>query len=111
RAAQARCAATAPRRPRTAGRERGVEPALRATGAAWRVPVQSLRAEIHRKRGESPEAAAREARYALLAAAMRPGEILVTAQHRDDQVETVLLQLFRGAGIAGLAAMPAIAPF
>ena len=57
-------------------------------------------------RGESPEAAAREARYALLAEAHGAGEVLVTAQHRDDQVETLLLQLFRGAGVAGLAAMP-----
>ncbi len=76
-----------------------------------RVPFVTLRANIQRKRGESPEAAAREARYALLAQAMKPGEVLVTAQHQDDQVETLLLQLFRGAGVAGLAAMPPIAPF
>ncbi|MBC8026588.1 MAG: tRNA lysidine(34) synthetase TilS, partial [Steroidobacteraceae bacterium] len=78
---------------------------------AWRVPFVSLRAHIQRKRGESPEAAAREARYALLASAMRPGEVLVTGQHEDDQAETLLLQLFRGAGVAGLAAMPESAPF
>jgi tRNA(Ile)-lysidine synthase len=78
---------------------------------AWRVPFVSLRADIRRQRGESPEAAARNARYALLANAMAPGEVLVTAQHRDDQVETLLLQLFRGAGVPGLAAMPAIATF
>jgi tRNA(Ile)-lysidine synthase len=78
---------------------------------AWRVPLESLRADIRRRRGESPEAAARTARYSLLAAAMRPGEVLVTAQHQDDQAETLLLQLFRGAGVAGLAAMPAFVPF
>lgn len=79
--------------------------------AAWRVPFVGLRADIKRKRGESPEAAARDARYALLAQVMEAGEVLVTAQHREDQVETLLLQLFRGAGVAGLAAMPAMAQF
>ena len=76
-----------------------------------RLPLVVLRANIERKRGESPEAVARAARYDLLEQAMQRGEVLVTAQHRDDQVETVLLQLFRGAGVAGLAAMPRIAPF
>lgn len=56
--------------------------------------------------GESPEAAAREARYAALAGALLPGEVLLTAHHADDQLETVFLQLLRGAGVAGLAAMP-----
>jgi tRNA(Ile)-lysidine synthase len=61
--------------------------------------------------GESPEAAARTARYTALAGLLRPGEWLLTAHHRDDQAETLLLQLLRGAGIAGLAAMPARTPF
>jgi len=78
---------------------------------AWRVPLIALKANIKRRKGVSPEAAARDARYELLASALESGEVLVTAQHRDDQVETLLLQLFRGAGVAGLAAMPAIAPF
>jgi tRNA(Ile)-lysidine synthase len=76
-----------------------------------RVPFVPLEATIRRKRGESPEAAARDARYALLAMVLEPDEVLVTAQHRDDQVETLLLQLFRGAGPAGLAAMPSMAKF
>jgi tRNA(Ile)-lysidine synthase len=76
-----------------------------------RLPFVPLEATIRRKRGESPEAAARDARYALLGMVLEPGEVLVTAQHRDDQVETLLLQLFRGAGVAGLAAMPAMARF
>ncbi|MGD8378563.1 MAG: tRNA lysidine(34) synthetase TilS [Gammaproteobacteria bacterium] len=57
--------------------------------------------------GESPEARAREARYAWLRDQVGPGDWLLTAHHRDDQAETVLLQLMRGAGPAGLAAMPA----
>lgn len=61
--------------------------------------------------GESPEAAARVARYSALAAALGQGDVLLTAHHADDQLETVLLQLARGAGPAGLAAMPALAPF
>ena len=90
-----------------------VEPPLRASWrAGWRVPLRRPRGRrFGAARGDSPEAAAREARYALLAQAMEPGEVLVTAQHRDDQVETLLLQLFRGAGVAGLAAMPPIARF
>lgn len=58
-------------------------------------------------RGESTEAAARVARYAGLSAALSEGEYLLTAHHRDDQLETVLLQLLRGAGVAGLSGMPA----
>jgi len=76
----------------------------------WDVPFLSLKADIRRGK-ESPEAAARDARYELLVGAMERGEVLVTAQHRDDQAETLLLQLMRGAGIAGLAAMPSIASF
>jgi tRNA(Ile)-lysidine synthase len=83
----------------------------RRVAREFRLAIVVLKADIRRDRGESPEAAARTARYALLAQVMRPGEVLVTAQHRDDQVETLLLQLFRGAGVAGLAAMPPLADF
>jgi tRNA(Ile)-lysidine synthase len=93
----------------TASREWSRHCARMARG--WRVPFVSIRARIERQPGESPEAAAREARYEVLASAMQPGEVLVTAQHRDDQVETLLLQLFRGAGASGLAGMPGMAVF
>ncbi len=76
-----------------------------------RVPFTARTATIAPARGESLEAAARAERYRLLGAMLAPGEALLTAHHQDDQLETVLLQLFRGAGVAGLAAMPDVAPF
>ncbi|ALG68689.1 tRNA lysidine(34) synthetase TilS [Beggiatoa leptomitoformis] len=56
--------------------------------------------------GESLEACAREARYRAFTDILSTDEVLLTAQHADDQAETVLLQLLRGAGTTGLAAMP-----
>ncbi|HKL51604.1 MAG TPA: tRNA lysidine(34) synthetase TilS [Wenzhouxiangellaceae bacterium] len=52
-----------------------------------------------------PEAAARHARYARLQALMQPGDHVLTAHHADDQVETVMLRLLRGAGPGGLRGM------
>src|SRR5579872_2375190 len=55
------------------------------------IPLQVLTTKVTRGRGESLEAAARAARYGLLEAHLAPGEVLLTAHHADDQLETVLL--------------------
>jgi len=56
---------------------------------------------------KSPEEAARHARYAEWTKLITKDEVIVLAHHQDDQAETVLLQLLRGSGVKGLAAMPA----
>lgn len=57
------------------------------------------------------EGAARDARYAAFREVIQIDEVLVTAQHLDDQAETFLLALKRGSGPAGLSAMPIEMPF
>ena len=80
-----------------------------AVCAALDVACRDLSVQAHARAGESPEAAARAARYRVLAEVLPPGHVLLTAHHQDDQAETLLLQLLRGAGPKGLAAMPAAA--
>lgn len=70
------------------------------------IPLVVERLDLAPGPGESVEAAARQARYNAIAAHLRSGEMLLTAQHRDDQAETLMLQLLRGAGIEGLSGMP-----
>ena len=71
--------------------------ACRATG----VPLEILSLRLAPPHGASVEAAAREARYAALAPLLEDGEWLLTAHHRDDQLETVLIQLLRGVRRCG----------
>lgn len=69
------------------------------------IPLAVLTVSV--ERGSSgPEAAARRARYDAFAATLRANDVLLTAHHQDDQVETVLLHLLRGSGITGLGGIP-----
>jgi tRNA(Ile)-lysidine synthase len=61
---------------------------------------------VERNAPDGLESAARRARYAVYAA--RPEPVVALAHHLDDQAETVLLQLLRGAGLKGIAAMPEV---
>ncbi len=63
------------------------------------------------KEDGSLEEIARKARYHVFSDLMSADDMLVTAHHQDDQAETVLLQLCRGAGLKGLSAMPALKVF
>ena len=67
------------------------------------VPLEIVRVDVPRDSGEGLEAAARRMRHGVFAA--RAADWLALAHHRDDQAETVLLNLLRGAGIAGAAGM------
>ncbi|XNM88159.1 ATP-binding protein [Escherichia coli] len=70
----------------------------------WQVPLVVERVQLAQE-GLGIEAQARQARYQAFARTLLPGEVLVTAQHLDDQCETFLLALKRGSGPAGLSAM------
>jgi tRNA(Ile)-lysidine synthase len=99
-----------------------VDHGLHADSSSWRVHCErqagSLQVELISRtvRVEQIEkigleAAARAARYQALSQVIRAGEYLLSAHHADDQLETVLLALMRGAGLPGLSAMPAIQQF
>ena len=75
------------------------------------IPCSFLWVDARPQRGESPEAAARRVRYTALQPLVRVNTCLLTAHHQDDQAETLVLQLLRGAGPVGLAAMPPITVF
>jgi len=70
------------------------------------VEFRRIAVDVDLDSGVGVEAAAREARYAAMAGLLMPGDWLLTAHHLDDQLETLLLNLLRGSGPDGLAAMP-----
>jgi len=97
-------AALAPHRLRAVHVEHGLHPDCArwaehcaAVCAALGVPLDVRPVDARPAAGESAEAAARNARYAALAADMQAGDLLLTAHHQADQAETVLLALLRGA--------------
>ena len=67
---------------------------------AYKIDIKNISA------GESLEAKAREARYAVLGQLIDANSVLLTAHHQDDQAETLLINACRGSGVAGIAAMP-----
>lgn len=71
--------------------------------AEWRIELRVRRVQVDRDRSGGLEAAARRARHAVFAATS--ADWLVLAHHRDDQAETLLLNLLRGGGVGGAAAM------
>ena len=76
--------------------------------AALQVPLECRSVTVGPVKGESLEAVAREQRYGVFRELMQKGDMLLLAQHCDDQMETFLLQALRGAGLRGLAAMPVL---
>ncbi|MFJ2532083.1 tRNA lysidine(34) synthetase TilS [Pseudomonas helmanticensis] len=88
---------------------------LQAAADAWPQHCQSvcdalgvplLIERVKVQPGASLEQAARNARYAVFSSLTQANDVLLTGQHRDDQAETLLFRLMRGAGVRGLAGMP-----
>ncbi len=74
-----------------------------ATAAAMGVEFRALEVTVQLESGQGPEASAREARYSALHGQLALDDWLMSAHHREDQAETLLLNLVRGAGPAGIA--------
>lgn len=72
------------------------------------IPLLDMQVDAKAAKGESPENAARKARYDAIVSELEEDECLLTAHHKDDQSETLVLQLFRGSGPAGLSSMPIV---
>jgi len=82
----------------------------RAVAASLDIEYVDRKLELGDVQGESLEALAREARYAALERFVGPGDVVVTAHHADDQLETVMLRLLRGSGVRGLTAIHEVGP-
>lgn len=85
---------------------KGWEEHCQAVCATLSIPLEVARIDAAHATGESPEDAARTGRYRVFTDLLQDDDILLMAHHQDDQAETLLLQMLRGAGVKGLAAMP-----
>lgn len=112
------CAKRWPGQVRAVHVHHGLQPAAdafeshcRAVCAQLGVPLAVRRVDAGPRAGQSPEDAARQARYLALSEAVKAEwpdlRDVALAQHADDQIETLLIALSRGAGLAGLSSMPA----
>jgi tRNA(Ile)-lysidine synthase len=99
-----------------------IDHGLHSQSASWAAHCQRVcdalevtciveRIQILPRQGEGVEGVARRRRYASLARHIGRGEVMFTAHHLDDQAETVLLQLLRGAGVRGLAGIAEVKTF
>ena len=99
-----------------------IDHGLQAVSAGWAshcervcselaIEYEAVALNLEVPTGSSVEAVARTARYGVFEQKLRSDEVLLTAHHQDDQAETLLLNLLRGSGPEGLAAMPESRPF
>ena len=99
-----------------------IDHGLHDDSGAWSEHCETVAAELgvdYRSRsvavqlesGKGPEASARDARYTALHAELAYGDWLLSAHHREDQAETLLLNLVRGSGPLGIAGIRAIRRF
>lgn len=78
---------------------------------ALHIPFEAHSIQVIKKPRHSLEATARNLRYEMLSTLMNDETVLLTGHNENDQAETMLLQLMRGAGLRGLSAMPDIKRF
>lgn len=83
----------------------------RDVAAEFEIDFRSLVVNVQMESGKGPEASARDARYSALHAEICEGDWLLSAHHREDQAETLLLNLIRGSGPAGVAGIGSLRRF